>query len=75
VIRIALYLIHLPRSVAVVQCVEINVVRVDRLWPGALLTPMTDNVQLAPGDERPYIDEARAHRNKGFQEIDVQYRK
>ncbi len=56
-------------------CVEINVVRVDRLWPGALLTPMTDNVQLAPGDERPYIDEARAHRNKGFQEIDVQYRK
>ena len=36
---------------------------------------MTDNVQLAPGDERAYIDEARAHRNKGFQEIDVQYRK
>ena len=56
-------------------CVEINVVRVDRLWPGALLTPMTDNVQLTPGDKRAYTDEARAHRNKGFQEIDVQYRK
>lgn len=62
-------------SVAVVLCVEINVVRVDRLWPRALLTPMTDNVDLTSGDERAYTDQAKAQRNKGFQEIDVQYRK
>jgi YihY family inner membrane protein len=62
-------------SVAVVLCVEINVVRVDQLWPRALLTPMTDNVDLTSGDERAYTDQAKAQRNKGFQEIDVQYRK
>jgi YihY family inner membrane protein len=62
-------------SVAVVLCVEINVVRVDRLWPRALLTPVTDDVDLTPGDERAYTDQAKAQRSKGFQEIDVQYRK
>jgi YihY family inner membrane protein len=62
-------------AVAVVLCVEINVVRVDRLWPRALLTPMTDDVDLTSGDERAYTDQAKAQRSKGFQDIDVQYRK
>ncbi len=62
-------------SVSVVLCVEINVVRVDRLWPRALLTPVTDDVELTGGDERAYTGQAKAQRSKGFQEIDVQYRK
>lgn len=62
-------------SVAVVLCVEINVVRVDRLWPRALLTPLTDDVDLTSGDRRAYTDQAQAQRSKGFQDIDVRYRK
>lgn len=62
-------------AVAVVFCVEVNVVRVDRLWPRALLTPMTDDVDLTGGDRRAYTDQAQAQRNKGFQEIDVRFTK
>ena len=60
-------------AVAVVLCVEVNVVRVDRLWPRALLTPVTDAVELTPGDERVYGDQARAQRAKGFERIDVSF--
>ena len=62
-------------AVAVTFCVEANVVRVDRLYPRALLTPMTDDVELTEGDERAYTDQAQAQRNKGFQEIDVRFTK
>jgi YihY family inner membrane protein len=58
---------------AVVLCVEINVVRVDHLYPRSLLTPFTDNVQLTKGDERVYTDAARAQTAKGFQEVDVRF--
>lgn len=34
-------------------CVEINVVRVDRLHPRSLLTPFTDNVVLTPAGAPP----------------------
>ena len=60
-------------AVALVLCVEVNVVRVERLYPRALLTPLTDDVQLTPGDERAYADQARAQRTKGFETIDVDF--
>jgi len=62
-------------AVAVVLCVEVNVVRVERLHPRALLTPLTDNVELTQGDERAYTGQAKAQRSKGFQEIDVRFDK
>ncbi|HUR76178.1 MAG TPA: YihY/virulence factor BrkB family protein [Sporichthya sp.] len=60
-------------SVSVLLCAEINVVRVDRLHPRALLTPLTDNVELTDGDRRAYTRQAKAQRNKGFEQIDVHY--
>lgn len=60
-------------SVAVVLCVEVNVVRVDHLYPRALLTPFTDNVSLTSGDERSYSGQAQAQRSKGFEDIDVTF--
>jgi uncharacterized BrkB/YihY/UPF0761 family membrane protein len=54
-------------------CVEINVVRVDRLYPRALLTPFTDDVDLTGGDKRTYTGSAQAQRVKGFQTIDVDF--
>jgi membrane protein len=60
-------------SVLVVFCVEINVVRAKRLYPRALLTPFTDDVDLTHGDERTYTGMAKAQRSKGFQNIDVTF--
>ena len=60
-------------AVAVVVCVEINVVRVDRLYPRALLTPFTDDVDLTPGDRRSYTALAKAQRNKGFETVHVTF--
>lgn len=48
-------------AVLVVFAAEINVVSADRLWPRALLTPFTDNVELTPGDKRVHqLREERA---------------
>lgn len=60
-------------SVAVVFCVEVNVVRVDRLHPRALLTPFTDNVELTGGDRAAYSGQAKAQRAKGFEQVDVAF--
>jgi membrane protein len=60
-------------SVIVVLCAEANAVRVDRLFPRALLTPLTDNVTLTEGDEKAYTDQAEAQRSKGFEQIDVSF--
>jgi membrane protein len=60
-------------SVALIICAEINAVRVDRLYPRALLTPFTDNVSLTTGDRRAYEGQAKAQRAKGFQDIDVTF--
>ncbi len=57
----------------IVLCVEINVVRTDGLYPRALLTPFTDDVQLTPGDERAYSRQAEAQKAKGFQDVDVTF--
>lgn len=60
-------------AVLVVICIELNAVRSDKLYPRALLTPLTDSVHLTAGDERAYRGMAKAQRNKGFQEIDVAF--
>jgi YihY family inner membrane protein len=56
-----------------VLCVEINVVRVDRLWPRALLTPFTDDVDLTAGDRRSYTGLAKSQRSKGFEQVHVTF--
>jgi membrane protein len=60
-------------SVAVVLCVELNAVRVDRLYPRSLLTPFTDNVRLTTADKTAYADQARAQAMKGHEDIDVHF--
>jgi YihY family inner membrane protein len=60
-------------AVVIVVSVEINVVRVDRLYPRALLTPFTDNVRLTRSDRRAYRKQAQAQRAKGFEEISVRF--
>jgi membrane protein len=60
-------------AVAVLLCLEINVVRVNGMHPRALLTPFTDNVILTAGDRRAYTRQAKAQRSKGFQRVDVNF--
>ncbi|NMN99548.1 YihY/virulence factor BrkB family protein [Antrihabitans stalactiti] len=60
-------------SVTIVLCAEINPVRVDRLYPRALLTPFTDNVELTDGDKAAYTDQAKAQRAKGFERVEVHF--
>lgn len=60
-------------SAALVLSVEINVVRAKKLYPRALLTPFTDDVDLTHGDRRAYTDAAQAQRNKGFETVDVTF--
>jgi membrane protein len=57
----------------VVLCTEINVVRVERLYPRALLTPFTDSVDLTAGDRSTYAAKAEAERTKGFEKVDVTF--
>ncbi|HET7398113.1 MAG TPA: YhjD/YihY/BrkB family envelope integrity protein, partial [Intrasporangium sp.] len=58
---------------AIVLAVEVNVVLTKRLWPRALLTPFTDDVDLTRGDRRIYSDAARAQQAKGFENVDVTF--
>ncbi len=60
-------------SVIVVLAVEYNTVRSLGLYPRALLTPFTDDVNLTPADEASYIQQAEAARAKGFEEISVEF--
>jgi membrane protein len=60
-------------AITLVFCAEINVVRVDRLYPRALLTPFTDKVTLTPGDRKVYAGQAKAQRAKGFEAIEVTF--
>jgi membrane protein len=52
---------------------EVNVVITRRLWPRALLTPFTDNVDLTEADKRAYAGYARAQRHKGFENVEVTF--
>jgi YihY family inner membrane protein len=61
-------------ALAVVLCAEANAVHAKRLWPRALLTPFTDNVDLTAADEHAYASYAEAQRLKGFEKIDVSFR-
>ncbi len=60
-------------SMIVVFSVEINVVKAHRLYPRALLTPFTDNVDLTAGDQRAYSDYAEATRSKDFEQVTVSF--
>jgi len=50
---------------------EINAVFAKRLYPRALLTPFTDNVELTEADKRQYAAQARTMRTKGYERIEV----
>ncbi len=52
---------------------EVNVVSARRLYPRALLTPFTDNVDLTEADLRAYRDAVSAQQFKGFQSVTVHY--
>lgn len=52
---------------------EADVVRANRLYPRALLTPFTDDVELTDGDRRAYAQQARIGRFKQYQQIDVDF--
>ena len=60
-------------SLGIVLGAEINVVRVKKLYPRALLTPFTDDVDLTTGDQHAYTDAALAQRLKGFQIVEVSF--
>ena len=60
-------------AVGVVMSTEINVVRAKRLYPRALMTPFTDDVDLTPADRRVYTDAALAQQAKGFQWVTVSF--
>lgn len=52
---------------------EADVVRANHLYPRALLTPFTDNVDLTDGDRRAYAQQGRIGRFKQYQQIDVDF--
>ena len=60
-------------SVTFVLCTELNVVLSLNLYPRALLTPLTDDVDLTEGDLEAYAGLARAQRLKGFQTVQVSF--
>jgi YihY family inner membrane protein len=64
-----IYLLALLTVVAA----EINVVAQRHLWPRALLTPFTDDVQLTSADKRSYTAYAESERHKGFETVDVDF--
>lgn len=64
--------LYVTATVVVLSAV-INVVRVDRLHPRALLTPFTDNVDLTAADRDVYVGQATAQRSKGFENVDVSF--
>lgn len=62
-------------AVIVVLCAEVNVVRVERLWPRSLLTPFTDDVELTVADRKAYTSYPESERHKGFEQVDVRFDK
>lgn len=65
-------LIYLGAVMAMIG-LTINVVLAQRLWPRALLTPFTDQVELTEADRRAYAGMARAQRLKGFETVTVEF--
>jgi membrane protein len=60
-------------AVVLLLCVEVNVVRVRHLYPRALLTPFTDDVDLTRADRRAYSGYAVAQKAKGFENVEVSF--
>ncbi|WP_068432795.1 YihY/virulence factor BrkB family protein [Piscicoccus intestinalis] len=60
-------------SMGLVACVELNVVLSRRLYPRALLTPMTDRVDLTIADQLAYTHLVQTQSLKGFQNVDVTF--
>jgi len=60
-------------ALVVVLAVEYNSVRSMGLYPRALLTPFTDDVDLTDADEESYAQQAEAQRAKGFEDIAVRF--
>ncbi len=60
-------------AAALILCVEINVVRVEKLHPRSLMTPFTDNVTLTAADRRAYTTQAEAQQMKGFEDVAVTF--
>jgi YihY family inner membrane protein len=61
------------QALVLVVATEINVVLRDRLWPRALLTPFTDDVDLTDADRRAYRMYAQGQRFKGFATVSVDF--
>jgi YihY family inner membrane protein len=61
-------------SVMAILGLETNVVLSKRLYPRALLTPFTDDVELTEADRRVYREYAHAQRHKGFEQIRVTFK-
>ncbi|WP_245994048.1 YihY/virulence factor BrkB family protein [Nocardioides immobilis] len=53
--------------------IEVNVVLAEKLWPRALLTPFTDQVDLTEADRKAYAMYAQSMRHKGFQTVAVRF--
>ena len=53
--------------------VEVNVVRVKKLWPRALLGPFTRSVSLTPADVRAYQETTAATAIKDYQGVEVSF--
>ena len=70
-IVIGLFAFFHVAAMGIVLSAEADVVRREHLWPRALLTPFTDNVDLTDGDRRSYTRQARIGRFKGYQKIEV----
>jgi YihY family inner membrane protein len=60
-------------AAAIVFCVEINAVRVDKLYPRALLAPFTENVELSAADRRTFTDQTLAQQATTHQNIKVSF--
>lgn len=63
------------QALVVILAAEINVVRHRRLYPRALLTPFTDDVDLTESDVRAYTGYARSERYKGFERVEASFRR
>ena len=60
-------------AVTVVMCVEINVVRTQNLYPRALMSPFTEDVDLTRADQRAYSGQATAQKTKDVETVDVSF--
>ena len=60
-------------AMCLVFCLELNVVLARRLYPRALLTPLTDTVDLTIADQLAYTHLVQTQSLKGFQNVDVTF--